>query len=116
MFDRPLFIPCRAIGCDPYNLVGIVGSQMRSQFNSLFRHLFQAAADAASATRRTTPAPRPRKRVLAELLRDGSGPIRFNEHLEGDGPTIWRHACGMKLEGIVSKRAGSRYVSGRTDD
>jgi ATP-dependent DNA ligase len=27
---------------------------------------------------------------------------------------IFRHACGLGLEGIVSKRIGSRYVSGRT--
>ena len=27
---------------------------------------------------------------------------------------IFRHACWMDLEGIVSKRIGSRYVSGRT--
>jgi len=26
----------------------------------------------------------------------------------------FRHACGLGLEGIVSKRIGSRYVSGRT--
>jgi bifunctional non-homologous end joining protein LigD len=30
------------------------------------------------------------------------------------GAVILRHACGMGLEGIVSKRIGSRYVSGRT--
>jgi ATP-dependent DNA ligase len=27
---------------------------------------------------------------------------------------MFRHACGLGLEGIVSKRIGSRYVSGRT--
>ena len=27
-----------------------------------------------------------------------------------------RHACQLGLEGIVSKRLGSRYVSGRTRD
>jgi hypothetical protein len=30
--------------------------------------------------------------------------IRFNEHIEGDGPTVFAHACKMGLEGIVSKR------------
>jgi hypothetical protein len=29
-------------------------------------------------------------------------------------PRSFRHACGLGLEGIVSKRIGSRYVSGRT--
>jgi hypothetical protein len=28
--------------------------------------------------------------------------------------SIFRHACGLGLEGIVSKRIGSGYVSGRT--
>jgi ATP-dependent DNA ligase len=42
-------------------------------------------------------------------LRDG-----IPEALTGDGAAIFRHACWMDLEGIVSKRVGSRYVSGRT--
>ena len=44
-------------------------------------------------------------------LRDG---IQLSEAITGDGATIFRHACWMDLEGIVSKRIGSRYVSGRT--
>jgi hypothetical protein len=42
--------------------------------------------------------------------------IRVNEHIEGDGPTVFAHACKMGLEGIVSKRLGSPYVSGRSSD
>jgi bifunctional non-homologous end joining protein LigD len=42
-----------------------------------------------------------------------SGGIRYSEHIEGDGETIFAHACKMKLEGIVSKRLNSRYRSGR---
>ena len=55
-----------------------------------------------------------RKARLAELCgkRKTSG-VRFSEHLEGDGPTIFDHVCRMGLEGIVSKRIGSRYRSGR---
>jgi len=29
--------------------------------------------------------------------------LRWNEHIEGDGETIFRHACKLGLEGIVSK-------------
>jgi len=47
----------------------------------------------------------------ARTLRDG---IQISEALTGDGVTIFRHACWMDLEGTVSKRIGSRYVSGRT--
>jgi bifunctional non-homologous end joining protein LigD len=42
--------------------------------------------------------------------------IRFNEHMEGDGPTVFAHACKMGLEGIVSKRKDSVYRSGRSPD
>jgi ATP-dependent DNA ligase len=41
---------------------------------------------------------------------------RFNEHVEGDGPTVFAHACKMGLEGIVSKRKDSAYRSGRSAD
>jgi bifunctional non-homologous end joining protein LigD len=44
------------------------------------------------------------------VLRDG---IQLSEALTGDGARIFRHACWMDLEGFVSKRIGSRYVSGR---
>ena len=46
-----------------------------------------------------------------KAMRDG---IQVSEAITGDGGRIFRHACAMDLEGIVSKRIGSRYVSGRT--
>jgi bifunctional non-homologous end joining protein LigD len=33
-----------------------------------------------------------------------------------EGLTVFQHACKMGLEGIVSKRLGSRYRSGRSPD
>jgi hypothetical protein len=33
-----------------------------------------------------------------------------------DGPTVFRHACNLGLEGIVSKRKDSSYRSGRSPD
>jgi bifunctional non-homologous end joining protein LigD len=43
--------------------------------------------------------------------------IRFNEHLEAeDGESVFRHACKLGLEGIVSKREASPYRSGRSPD
>jgi ATP-dependent DNA ligase len=57
-------------------------------------------------------------------LPDGSGrcaawlkirkALRYSEHLEGDGEAIFRHACALGLEGIVSKRRDARYRSGRS--
>jgi len=41
----------------------------------------------------------------------------LNEHLAHDcGLTVFQQACKMGLEGIVSKRLGSRYRSGRSPD
>jgi len=35
---------------------------------------------------------------------------RYNEHMEhDDGETVFRHACKLGLEGIVSKRKQSPY-------
>ena len=57
-----------------------------------------------------------RKRVLEKLLAGLSGPVRLSEHIEGDGPTIWKRACELELEGIISKQAEGRYLSGRSDN
>lgn len=57
-----------------------------------------------------------RKHRLKRLLARAPHGILFNEHLTGDGPTIFRHACALGAEGIVSKRRSSRYRSGPCDD
>jgi len=57
-----------------------------------------------------------RKATLASIVAKARPGIRFNEHIEGDGPTVFAHACKMGLEGIVSKRKGSTYRSGRSPD
>jgi hypothetical protein len=44
------------------------------------------------------------------------GGLKFNENIEADGPTVLAHACKIGLEGIVSKRKGSAYRSGRSPD
>ena len=57
-----------------------------------------------------------RKATLASILAKASPGIRFNEHIEGDGPTVFAHACKMGLGGIVSKRKDSTYRSGHSPD
>jgi bifunctional non-homologous end joining protein LigD len=55
-----------------------------------------------------------RKRRLVTLLRGAHSTIVINEHFEGDGEIIFKHACKLGCEGIVSKRLGSPYKSGRS--
>ena len=51
-----------------------------------------------------------RRDALAELLpADATRPILFSEALVGDGAKILAAADRLGLEGVVSKRAGSRY-------
>jgi bifunctional non-homologous end joining protein LigD len=57
-----------------------------------------------------------RKATLRSMLAKTGLGLRFNEHMEGDGPTVFAHACKLSLEGIVSKRKDSIYRSGRSPD
>ena len=58
-----------------------------------------------------------RKATLASTLAKAGAGIRFNEHLEcDDGEIVFRHACKIGLEGIVSKRKDPLYRSGRSSD
>jgi bifunctional non-homologous end joining protein LigD len=58
-----------------------------------------------------------RKATLASVLTKAGAGLRLNEHLEHeDGEVVFRHACKLGLEGIVSKRSGSPYRSGRSPD
>ena len=59
------------------------------------------------------PAPlEQRKGMLEKLLARNDG-MRFSEHLDGDGAIVFKHACRLGLEGIVSKRRDLAYRSGR---
>jgi ATP-dependent DNA ligase len=51
----------------------------------------------------------PGRMMATGSLITGAGAVTI-----GDGAAMFRHACSMELEGIVSKRIGSRYVSGKT--
>ncbi len=55
-----------------------------------------------------------RKRRLAGLLRRPHASMALNEHYRGDGAVIYKHACALGCEGIISKRLGFRYRGGRS--
>jgi bifunctional non-homologous end joining protein LigD len=58
---------------------------------------------------------RERKGVLEELLAAAKpkGPLRYSDHVEGNGPLFFKQACEYGIEGIVSKLADSPYESTR---
>ncbi|HVX13653.1 MAG TPA: DNA ligase D [Pirellulales bacterium] len=56
-----------------------------------------------------------RKALLRLIIPDG-GPVRYSEHVIGQGAAFFAEASRMRLEGIVSKRLGRPYLAGRTPD
>ena len=56
-----------------------------------------------------------RKRLLVELL-PTVGPIRVSEHIHGAGEAMFEQLKAMNVEGIVGKRADSKYRGGRSTD
>jgi bifunctional non-homologous end joining protein LigD len=57
-----------------------------------------------------------RKAELARLLADGPPNIVFNPVFGDPGPIIFEHACKFGCEGVVSKRRGSPYATGWSDN
>ena len=61
-----------------------------------------------------------RKALLAKLLQerrrfeDSHSSLALNQHYEEDGAIVFREACRLGCEGIVSKRLGSIYRRGRS--
>jgi len=57
-----------------------------------------------------------RRAKLEELIgkHDPQFPIQFSAHVLGNGDAMFEQVKAMELEGIVSKRIDSRYVSGRS--
>ncbi len=55
-----------------------------------------------------------RKAFLTQLLQNAPDPIRLSEHLDSDGAAVFRGACELHAEGIISKRADAAYASGRS--
>ncbi|MBS1722181.1 MAG: DNA ligase D [Armatimonadetes bacterium] len=55
-----------------------------------------------------------RKARLEGLLEGVEPPLFYSDHAVGNGPRLFKEACKAGLEGIVSKRADSRYLQTRT--
>ena len=57
-----------------------------------------------------------RKKILADVLSkvEPDSPLRMCEHIEAPGGQVFKSACKIGAEGIVSKIASARYTSGRS--
>ncbi|WP_114946506.1 non-homologous end-joining DNA ligase [Microvirga calopogonii] len=57
-----------------------------------------------------------RKRRLSKLLAKAPATIRVSEHRVGGGKALYKQACQLRLEGIISKRRDSLYTGTRSED
>src|SRR5262249_17251958 len=57
-----------------------------------------------------------RRSRLAKPLRKAGRALHLNEHIDEPGEVVFRHACKLGVEGVVSKRLGSSYRSGRSKE
>lgn len=57
-----------------------------------------------------------RKETLRDLLKNARAPLVYSDHVLAHGSEVYRHACDLTLEGVISKRADVSYHQGRTRD
>jgi bifunctional non-homologous end joining protein LigD len=112
---RSCLIDGEAVCCDEHGLAVFSKLRRRQEEGRAFLYAFDLLELDGTDLRREPI--ETRKATLASVLRKSRPGVRLNEHLEYDsGPVVFAHACKMGLEGIVSKRLGSSYRSGRSKD
>jgi bifunctional non-homologous end joining protein LigD len=112
--SRSCIIDGEAVACDDNGLASFERIRYRQHDGDVFLYAFDLIELNGDDMRRDPL--EVRKATLRSMLAKAGLGLRFNEHLEGDGPTVFAHVCKMGLEGIVSKRKDSAYRSGRSPD
>jgi len=111
---RSCIIDGEAVACDDNGLAVFDRIRYRHHEGKVFLYAFDLIELDGDDLRREPLDVR--KATLRSLLVKVGPGLRWNEHIEGDGETIFRYACKLGLEGIVSKRKDSPYRSGRSPD
>jgi bifunctional non-homologous end joining protein LigD len=111
---RSCIIDGEAVACDDNGLPVFDRIRYRRHDRKVFLYAFDLI-ELDSDDLRREPLDVRKATLRSLLVKVGPG-LRWNEHIEGDGESIFRHACKLGLEGIVSKRKDSPYRSGRSPD
>jgi ATP-dependent DNA ligase len=108
--SRSCIIDGEAVACDDNGLASFERIRYRQHDGDVFLYAFDLIELNGDDLRRDPL--QVRKATLASILAKARPGIRFNEDIEGDGPTVFAHACKMGLEGIVSKCKDFRPLAG----
>jgi bifunctional non-homologous end joining protein LigD len=65
---------------------------------------------------RESPLQERREALQKVLSKQKNGPLRYSAVFDADHKSIVESACALSLEGVIGKRAGSTYVSRRSND
>ena len=104
-----------AIACDDRGSSSFELLQGRLRDDRVFLYAFDLIELDGKDRRRDALAHR--KVDLSQLLVGAGSGVVANKWADGaelNGPALFKHACSLGLEGIVSKRKDSRYFSGRS--
>ena len=112
--SRSCIIDGEAVACDDNGVTSFNRVRYRRHNESIFLYAFDLIELNGDDLRRDPL--EERKATLEMMVAKAGLGIRFNEHMEGDGETVFRQACKLGLEGILSKRKDSLYRSGRSPD
>jgi bifunctional non-homologous end joining protein LigD len=107
--SRSCIVDSEAVACDDKGVASFDLVRHHRANDSVFLYAFDLIELNGDDLRRDPL--EVRKATLASILAKARTGIRFNEHVEGDGPTVFAHACKLGLEGIASKRKNSAYRS-----
>jgi bifunctional non-homologous end joining protein LigD len=104
--SRSCIIDGEAVACDENGVASFDLVRHHRANDSVFLYAFDLIELNGDDLRRDPL--QVRKATLASIVVKARPAIRFNEHIEGDGPTVFAHACKLGLEGIASKRKDLR--------
>jgi bifunctional non-homologous end joining protein LigD len=110
--SRSCIIDGEAVACDEKGVASFDLIRHRRANDSIFLYAFDLIELNGDDLRRDPL--EVRKATLASIVAKAHPGMRFNEHMEGDGPTVFAHACKLGLGGIVSKRKARDPAHGKS--
>ncbi|MGE0512891.1 MAG: DNA ligase D [Hyphomicrobiaceae bacterium] len=98
------------------DFAGLQAALSEGRSRDLIYFVFDLLFEKGEDLRRHTLTER-KARLRALLSRRGphDAQLKYVEHLTDAGDAVLKSACNLDLEGIISKRAGAAYQSGRTE-
>jgi bifunctional non-homologous end joining protein LigD len=94
--SRSCIIDGEAVACDDNGVASFDLIRHHRANDSVFLYAFDLIELNGDDLRRDPL--QVRKATLASIVGKARSGLRFNEHIEGDGPTVFAHACKMGLE------------------